>query len=134
MTTTLRQTFTKEERLHSQKQIDRLFDEGLSFFAFPFKVIYLAENVGDACLPQLLISVSRKNFKRAVDRNKIKRLIREAYRKNKVSLVNNAFSKQVSMKIGLIYTAKTILPYAEIERKIILLLQRLIEQDGQTAG
>jgi ribonuclease P protein component len=130
----LRQTFKKAERLHGKKQIDALFNNGDSFFVYPFKVIYLIEEFEDKKLPQVLISVSRKNFKRAVDRNRIKRLTREAYRKNKVLITNTASDRCISISLGLIYTAKTILSYAEIEKKIILLLQRLSEQDGQTAG
>lgn len=130
----MKQTFTKEERLHSKKQIEQLFNEGDSFFVYPFKVIFLATENEESRFPQILISVSKKNFKRAVDRNKIKRLIREAYRKNKTHLINTLNNNQTSLMIGLIYTAKTLLSYAEIERKIILILQRLKKQDGQTAG
>lgn len=130
----MKQTFTKAERLNSKKQINKLFDEGDSFFVYPFKVIFLFEEATDISLPQILITVSKKNFKRAVDRNRIKRLIREAYRINKSPLVDVASEKRVLITIGLIYTAKTILPFPEIESKIILLLQRLNERDGQTAG
>ena len=83
---------------------------------------------------QLLISVPKRNFKKAVDRNKIKRLVRESYRKNKSSLLDSRVSSEKQLLIGLVYTGNTILPYAEIERKIILILQRLIEQDEQAAG
>jgi len=125
----LRQTFKKEERLYSRKQIERLFKEGDSFLAYPFKVQFLIEPGVDS-LPQILISVPRKNFKRAVDRNKIKRLIRESYRKNKMPLVDMALRNKSIIRIGFVYTAKTLISYTEIERKIILILQRLIEQDG----
>jgi ribonuclease P protein component len=83
---------------------------------------------------QILISVSKRNFKQAVERNRIKRLIRESYRKNKEKLYHQRADRQQQLLIGLIYTAKTILSYAEIESKIILILQRLNEQDEQATG
>lgn len=83
---------------------------------------------------QVLISVSKRNFKKAVERNKLKRLVREAYRKNKYILTGPSQKSKKSMLLGLMYTEKTILPYSEIERKIILILQRLNEQDEQAVG
>lgn len=84
--------------------------------------------------PRLLITVSKKNIKNAVGRNKLRRLVREAYRKNKIPFITTLQKNGSTITFGLIYTARTILPYAEIEKKIILILQRLIEQDEQTAG
>src|SRR6266446_10214859 len=99
--TTPRFTFKKEERLSRKKLIDELFKSGSSFYLAPFRIIFAPpEKIGTglnlppekvginsgetscarAAPAQVLISVSTKNFKRAVDRNKIKRLIREAYR------------------------------------------------------
>ena len=93
------------------------------------------ENDSDNKVPvQILISVSKRNFKNATDRNRIKRLIRESYRKSKMTLYSTRNMSEKQLLIGLIYTAKTIMPYAEIESKIILILQRLIKQDEQAAG
>ncbi len=130
----MKQTFGKEERLRSKKQIDRLFVKGESFFVYPFKVIFLSVRGGDSELPKVLITVSKRNFKKAVDRNKLKRLIREAYRKNKAALLTSSEMNRHTLIVGLIYTGKTILPYAEIERKIILILQRLNMGDEETSG
>jgi len=130
----IKQTFKKEERLSGKKSIAALFGEGSGFFVYPFKVVFLT--VPDECpVPvQLLISVSKRNFKKAVDRNKIKRLIREAYRKNKHILCDDLSVHSKSLFLGFIYNAKTIMEYKEIERKIILILQRLIKGDEETAG
>ena len=130
----MKQTFKKSERLNSKKQIEQLFFKGRSFFQFPFKVLYISEEAADFELPKILVTVSKRNIKRAVDRNKIKRLVREAYRKNKFSFIGSLKKNDSFVVFGLIYTAKTILSYAEIEKKIILILQRLIEQDEQTVG
>lgn len=78
--------------------------------------------------------VSKKKFKQAVLRNRIKRRVREAFRKNKLPLNAYLEKNNKSMLLGLIYTGETILPYQETERKLILILQRLIEQDEKTVG
>ena len=130
----MKQTFTKSERLHSRKLIDELFKNGKSFYSYPFKVILLEIGKTNQYPIQLLISVSKRNFKKAVDRNKIKRLVRESYRKNKSALYKALSNSEYQLLIGLVYTGKTIMTYTEIERKIILILHRLIEQDEQAAG
>jgi len=130
----LKQTFKKGERLSSEKSIATLFAEGDSFFQYPFKVVYKKEQSTYPFSVQLLISVSKRNFKKAVDRNKIKRLIREAYRLNKHLLYEGLAESKGSILLGFIYTAKTIPEFKEVERKIILILQRLIKGDAKTAG
>ena len=130
----LKQTLKIHERLHSKKLIDLLFEKGNSFFVYPFKVITLCVEATNPNPTQLLVSVPKRNIRKATDRNKIKRLIREAYRLNKTIIAGQPKSRGNQLVFGLIYTQKTILSFAEIERKIILILQRLNEQDEQTAG
>jgi ribonuclease P protein component len=130
----IKQTFKKEERLSGKKSIATLFGEGSGFFVYPFKVVFLKVPDERPVPVQLLISVSKRNFKKAVDRNKIKRLIREAYRKNKHILCDDLSAHSKRLLLGFIYNAKTIMEYKEIERKIILILQRLIKGDAKTAG
>lgn len=131
--TKLKQTFTKEERLHEEKLIDSLFKNGKSFFVFPFKVLYLPLGTESAFPSKVLISVPKRNFKRAVDRNRIKRLVREAYRRNKSVLCSSEHGERCRhpLLIGLIFTAKVQLDYAETERKIILILQQLFKKNEQ---
>ena len=132
MNTKLKQTFVKEERLHEKKSMDQLFRNGKSFFIFPFKVFYLPLGTAAHFPAKVLISVPKKNFSRAVDRNRIKRLVREAYRSNKsVLCVEEKENCRHPLLIGLIYTAKVHLDYVEIERKIILILQQLLEKNEQ---
>ena len=76
----------KRERLKSRKQIDNLFAEGKSFAVFPIRVTYSFMPTDGDALVQIGVTVSKRNFKKAVDRNRIKRLFREAYRLQKAEL------------------------------------------------
>ena len=125
----MKQTLKKEERLHSKKLIQQLFSEGDSFFAYPFKVIYKEVAEVNKFPIQVLISVSKKKFKSAVKRNKIKRLFREAYRKNKSIIYEQMATPEKTLVVGFIYVADTIMDYQQIEKKIILILQRLKNRD-----
>jgi len=112
-------TFRKEERLHKEKLIKELFETGSSFYLYPFKV--LSQRNPDAAFPvhQVMVSVSRKNFKRAVDRNLLKRRIRESFRLNK-----NLLPATPKLLIAYIYTAKEILTFAQIQDRFIKTLKR----------
>jgi len=105
--------FRKEERLRKEKDIQELFDKGSSFYLFPFKVFILSNEHAGYLAHQVLISVSKKNFKRAVDRNAIKRRIREAYRLQKQVLPD--FPK---LKTGFVYAHKEILDFDDIKKKM----------------
>lgn len=113
-------TFSKRERLHSKKLIKELFDKGSSFFLYPFKVVYL-NRPGDAT-HQLLVSVSKKKLRRAVDRNYIKRRVKEAYRLNKYLLEEREVPKKL---IALIYVSQELMGYHEIEPKLKKILHKI---------
>jgi len=127
--TNLNQGFKKEERLHSKKRIGLLFSEGESFFVYPFKVVYTTLPESSDYPVQLLISVSKQKFKHAVKRNRVKRLVRESYRKHKSILFEQENHEENTLLVGLIYVANTIMDYHQIEKKIILILQRLKNRD-----
>lgn len=101
-------TFKKPERLSSKKEIQELFKNGSSFYLYPFKVVTLP-NV-ESKVHQVLFSVPKRIFKHAVDRNLLKRRMREAYRLHKHLLT---IEPQV-LNIAYIYTSKDILDYASI--------------------
>jgi len=123
----MRQTFRKEERLCSKKIIENLFEDGSSLTAHPFRLIWLETELKTKYPVQITISVSKKNIAKAVDRNKIKRQMREGYRKNKNILYKYLYNKDKQYAMALIYTAKDEIEFKEIESKIILTLQRFIE-------
>ncbi len=86
----------------------------------------------DGSPAQILISASKRNHKLAVDRNRIKRLIREAYRKNKHIIWDYLSDKPNNqLIISVVYTGKTIASYSEVERKLILVLHSLIEKNEE---
>lgn len=121
-------TFGKAEKLKKEKDIQELFHKGSSFYLFPFKVIVLSTPEEDLKFNQVLISVSRRNFRSAVDRNTIKRRIREAYRMQKSILPPAPIRR-----IGFIYTHKEILPSSEIMSKMVHALKRIPKVSGESA-
>lgn len=118
--------FPKEERLCSKKLIEQLFREGSSFNLYPLRFILVKQAQPVFILPQVLISVPKRIFKKAVDRNRLKRQVREAYRLHKHILQISGLSS-IQM-LGILYIAKEKKPFKIIEKKLISGLERsLIE-------
>lgn len=111
-------TFKKHERLAHKKKIQELFAKGSSFYLYPFKVFYIPDP--QLTYNEILISVPRRNFKKAVFRNLLKRRIREAYRINK-----HLFNTPHKLRIGYIYTSKDLLDYNFIQKKLVEATERL---------
>ncbi|WP_233188645.1 ribonuclease P protein component [Tenacibaculum sp. SG-28] len=115
----------KEERLKSKKLIGNLYAEGKSIKVFPLRMVYLQTEHTSTYPAQVGVSVPKRNFKRAVDRNRIKRLLRECYRKEK-SLVYNEISKPYVFMIS--YLAKEEWSYGDLEAKMIKLLNTFVKE------
>jgi ribonuclease P protein component len=119
-------TFKKEERLCNKRLIDELFHNGSSFLCYPYRVSWLAVAEASESPVQVLIAVPKKRYKRAVDRNLLKRRIREAYRLNKQEHLYTLLSeahKNIVFSIG--YIGKEIDPYELMEKKMLKLLKQL---------
>jgi len=122
-------TFKKEERLKSRKLIENLFVEGAVISHFPFKLIYkIAELKDSDSISKIAVSVSKRNFKRAVDRNFIKRKLRESFRKNKYLLYKTLIENNQNVYFIVIYTAKEDISYEDIEKEMKSMLDKFIRR------
>jgi ribonuclease P protein component len=116
--------YPKEEKLKSKKTIDLLFSEGKSVSKYPLRLVFVpVEYEGNVPL-KMGVSVSKKNFKNAVDRNYFKRVLRECYRLNKSILTSNLDKKYAFM---FFYQTKDRLSYQEINQKTIQLFEKLVK-------
>ena len=117
-------TYPKKEKLKSKTTIDLLFSEGNSVSKFPLRLVYVENKEPNAELMKMGVSVSKKYFKKAVDRNFFKRVLRETYRLNKHLLIDNLEKPYAFM---FFYQTKERLSYQEIEEKTIQLFQKFNE-------
>lgn len=124
-------TLHRNERLKSRTLIGRLFREGNSYVAYPLRVVWLpmdaaaceATQIG-AARAQLAISVPKRVFKTAVERNRLKRRIREAYRLHKKQLYDKLNAGHQCAALMLVYIGKEELPYSEIARGVQKMIQK----------
>lgn len=113
----------KSERLSRKKIIDTLFAEGESFFSYPLKVVFIQAELPVDYPVQAGFSVSKRNFKKAVDRNLLKRRMREAYRLNKSIICRLETKSQIAVMF--IYSGKEIEDYQTIENGMLKALKKL---------
>lgn len=115
----------KAERLKSRKQIDALFAEGKSFAVFPIRVTYRFFANGQNSGLQIGVSASKRNFKKAVERNRIKRLLREAYRLQKEELQTRVKAAGKHGTVFFLYTDKTIASFDTVKTAMAKCLKKL---------
>ena len=123
-------TFRKRERMVSQRLIDQLFGGGSShsLAAYPLRAVYLThERHGGDAPVQLLISVPKKHFHHAVDRNRVKRQIREGWRRHK-QLLAAALPDDVQLLVALIWLSDSQLTTDGVEQRVASLIQRISEK------
>jgi len=121
-------SFSKTEHLCGEKRITRLYTQGDAFIAFPMRVVFLIESKSESEPSSVLVSVPKKRFKRAVKRNRLKRLMREAYRLNKQPFIEKLVEKQLQIHIAFNYVSDDVFDYPTIEKKMILSLQKLMDK------
>ncbi|WP_335972935.1 ribonuclease P protein component [Gaetbulibacter jejuensis] len=116
-------TYNKKEKLKSKKLIEQLFAEGQSVSAYPLKLIYLPVDFDDSVLLKAGVTVSKRKFKNAVDRNRIKRLMREAYRLNKAVIFNNITTQYALM---ILYIGNDGITFEVMDTKMKVLLNKFL--------
>jgi ribonuclease P protein component len=126
--------FYKTERLCSKKDFEQLFMGSESLFVYPFKVVYRTVDYSEKECIKIGISVSKRNFKRAVKRNFIKRRIREAFRLNNHALKLLLHEQNIGLQFVLVYVSKEVQEFAVIEPKIKIVLEKLAKILSKPAG
>jgi len=119
--TNLKFSFNKKEKLKSKKLIDLLFTEGQSVSAYPLRLVYMPTTFNEDIMAKTGVSVSKRNFKTAVDRNRIKRLLRESYRLNKGAYFNNLTTQHAFM---ILYIGKNKPTLTQVENRMKLLFEK----------
>ena len=123
-------TFNKRERIVSKKLIEQLFSKGSSFSisAFPLRIVVMeTARVADDVPIQVLVSVSKRHFKHAADRNRVKRQIREAYRHHK-QILTDKVQQQQALAIAFIWLANGLHESATVEKSVRILLGKAAER------
>ena len=119
-------TFKKEERLCSKKLIEELFHNGSSFLLYPFRVVWMKQALPADVPVKVLINVPKRRFKKAVDRNLLKRRIRESYRLNKSDELYVFLEEHSSqLLLAFQYVGKEIAQFEMINKKLKLVLVQL---------
>jgi len=122
----MKATFGTKEKLKTKKEIELLFSEGKSIAKYPVRLIYRKTTFDKDIGIRVAVSVSKRNFKKAADRNRIKRLLRESYRKNKYLVLHNTTHQFTFI---FLYTGKEMPNYSIIESKIQEIIQKFKVQE-----
>ena len=123
-------SYNKFEKLKSRKQIELLFAQGKSISSFPVKVFYLPVEHTPEHPVQVGVGVSARNFKKAVDRNTIKRRMREAYRLHKLPLHEHLITNQKSVAVFILWIDKQLPTTAALQDLMPTVIEKLIKQLG----
>lgn len=123
----MNQTFKKEEHLCSKKAFENLLKSDGSTFLFPIKVIWVKTDYPLPYPAQVAFAVPKRRFKRAHDRNLIKRRLREAYRLNKEPFYQFLHEKEIKLQLLIVYVAPEALTYHEIEPKVKNALRKILD-------
>lgn len=125
----------KSERIHLKKHIDELFTRGKGFVAYPLRVLYLAEAEelwAEQARGAMMVSVGKRYFKRANKRNRVKRLVREAYRLNKQVWLSYLQARGQRGRIAFMFVGKELPAYRDIERAVRKAFAKIEERSQAT--
>lgn len=110
--------FRKEERISVEKRVETLFSQGDSYMAYPFRVVFLETAQHQTAPLSVLISIPKKRLRSAVDRNRMKRLTREAYRLNKHLLDGIFLGREAHIDLAFIYVKDTLSDFTTVEKGV----------------
>ena len=119
----MKASYSNKDKLKSKKLIEQLFAEGQSVSAFPLRLVYLPYEFEDEAFVKTGVSVSKRHFKKAVDRNYIKRLLREVYRLHKNAYFNNMTTQYALM---ILYIGKEKPDFKQVNDKMVRLLDKFL--------
>lgn len=119
-------TLSRSSSLKSRITIQAIFDNKKGFIQYPVRVSYIEQDISKPL--QFVFSAPKRNFKKAVDRNRLKRLMREAYRLNQEFFIEELTKKKKSLAVYIGYVGKEFVEYSLVEEKIKLSLIRLLEE------
>ena len=126
-------SYGRKEKLKSRKQLAELFDTKQSLFLFPLKVFYLEPSQIQDSRVKAGVGVNSRNYKKAVDRNRIKRVLREAYRTNKLPLHEYLESHNKQLVVFFLYVDKLLPQQGVLQNKMPLIIQQLIKRLDENA-
>lgn len=122
-------SYNKQEKLKSRKLIEQIFTQGKSFVVHPIKITFMPiEHVFTKSNIQVGVGVSKRNFKNATDRNRVKRLMREAYRLNKNTLQEHLKNSKIQLAVFLFYIDKELPQFHTLQNKMVTIIDKLIKQ------
>ena len=127
---TFMEKFTKSERLCSRKVIENLFSSGHNIYNYPFRLVWLASDEEEPFPAKMAVSVPVRRIKKAVTRNRVKRLIRESYRSNKVDLYRHLNARGMRINLMLIFISGTVYDYGFINLKLAELIEKFSEENA----
>lgn len=119
-------SYSKKDKLKGKKRIEQLFAKGSSLAVYPLRIVYLKIDAEEEVDYKVGVTVSKKYFKKAVDRNQIKRLIREAYRLHRNDYFNN---NSASFALMILYLGKDMPDFISIEKKMKALLNKFSKKE-----
>src|SRR3954468_3646432 len=121
-------SYSRKEKLKGRKLYEQVFSRGKSFTVFPIKIFYLQPDASLDSLVKVGVGVSARNFKKAVERNRIKRLLREAYRTEKLLLHKYLKEHNRQVIVFLLYIDKTLPDFSTLKIKMPLIFEQLIKR------